>query len=66
MNKPANIIRKIVDGKLEKFYSLVCLVEQGFVKEPEQTITELLAVKGRELGDVLTIRVLPATRLGAG
>jgi elongation factor Ts len=64
VNKPANIIRKIVDGKLEKFYSLVCLVEQGFVKEPEQTITELLALKGKELGDVLTIRRFARYQVG--
>ena len=64
VNKPANIIQKIVDGKLEKFYSLVCLVEQGFVKEPEQTITELLALKGKELGDVLTIRRFARYQVG--
>ena len=64
VNKPANILQKIVDGKLEKFYSLVCLVEQGFVKEPEQTIAELLALKGKELGDVLTIRRFARYQVG--
>ena len=34
---------KIVDGKLEKFYSTVCLLEQGFIKNPDQTIKELVA-----------------------
>ncbi len=55
-NKPANIIEKIVTGKLEKFYAMTCLVEQGFVKDPEQTITELLAAKSKEMGDTLSIR----------
>src|SRR5213082_4004391 len=36
--KPANVVDKIVDGKLDKFYSTVCLIEQGFIKNPEQTI----------------------------
>ena len=55
-NKPANIIEKIVDGKMNKFYELVCLVEQGFVKDPDQSVTEMLAAKGKELGDTLSIR----------
>ena len=55
-NKPANILGKIVTGKLEKFYGQTCLVEQGFVKDPDQTVTELLAAKGKELGDTLEIR----------
>lgn len=55
-NKPANIIDKIVDGKMVKFYSQVCLVEQGFVKDPEKTVAELLAAKGKELDDTIAIR----------
>lgn len=54
--KPENIIEKIVTGKLEKFFSQICLLEQGFVKDPDQTVAELLAAKGKELGDELTIR----------
>ena len=62
--KPANIIEKIVVGKLEKFYSQTCLVEQGFVKDPDQTVTELLAAKGKELGDVLAIRRFTRFQVG--
>lgn len=54
--KPANIIEKIVDGKMEKFYSTVCLVDQAFIKNPDQTITQLVAAKSKELGDNLVIR----------
>ena len=64
VGKPANILEKIVMGKLEKFFSQVCLVEQGFVKDPEQTITELLAAKGKELGDALTIRRFTRFQVG--
>lgn len=53
--KPAEIIDKIVEGKLGKFYSEQCLVDQGFIKEPDTTIAALLETKGKELGDTLTI-----------
>ena len=62
--KPANIVEKIVVGKLEKYFSQTCLVEQGFVKDPEQTITELLAAKGKELGDQFTIRRFTRFQVG--
>ena len=54
--KPANVIEKIVDGKLEKFYSTVCLLEQGFIKNPDQTIGDLLKAKIAELGENIVIR----------
>ncbi|HEX8297166.1 MAG TPA: translation elongation factor Ts [Chthoniobacteraceae bacterium] len=54
--KPANIVEKIVDGKLDKFFSTVCLVDQAFIKNPDQTISQLLAEKSKTLGDQLVIR----------
>ena len=54
--KPANVVEKIVDGKLDKFYSTVCLLEQGFIKNPEQTIGDLLKAKIAELGENIVIR----------
>ena len=54
--KPAAIVDKIVDGKVNKFYSEVCLVDQPFVKEQKQSVKQLLEAKGKELGDVLVIR----------
>jgi elongation factor Ts len=54
--KPANVISKIVDGKLDKFYSTVCLMEQGFIKNPDQTVKELVASKIAELGENIVIR----------
>jgi elongation factor Ts len=63
-DKPANIVEKIVDGKIGKFYSQVCLVEQGFVKDPDVSITKLLEAKGKEVGDTLTIRRFVRWQLG--
>lgn len=54
--KPENIIDKIVNGKMDKFYSQICLLEQGFVKDADHSITEWLAAKGKALGDTLEIR----------
>ncbi|MFN2508667.1 MAG: translation elongation factor Ts [Chthoniobacterales bacterium] len=54
--KPDNVIAKIVDGKLDKFYSTVCLLEQGFIRNPDQTIKELIASKIAELGENIVIR----------
>jgi elongation factor Ts len=54
--KPENVISKIVEGKLDKFYSTVCLMEQGFIKNPDQTVKELVATKVAELGENIVIR----------
>jgi elongation factor Ts len=54
--KPANVVTKIVDGKLDKFFSTVCLLEQGFIKNPDQTIKELVGAKIAELGENIVIR----------
>jgi elongation factor Ts len=54
--KPANIVDKIVDGKLKKFYSDVCLMDQLFVKEQKQSITQLLEAKGKQISDTITIK----------
>jgi elongation factor Ts len=62
--KPANIVDKIVDGKMAKFYAQVCLVDQGFVKDPDTSITKLLEAKGKEAGDTLTIRRFVRWQLG--
>lgn len=54
--KPANVTAKIVEGKLDKFYSTVCLLEQGFIKNPDQTIDDLVKAKIAELGENIVIR----------
>jgi elongation factor Ts len=54
--KPAHVADKIVEGKLEKFYGTVCLLEQGFIKNPDVTINDLLNAKIAELGENIVIR----------
>jgi len=64
-DKPAQIIDKIVDGKMQKFFAESCLISQGFVKEPKQSVTQLLEEKGKELGDTITIKRFVRYQLGA-
>jgi elongation factor Ts len=54
--KPANVVEKIVDGKLEKYYGSVCLLDQAFIKDPDKTIKDLVASKIAELGENIVIR----------
>ncbi len=55
-DKPANIVEKIVDGKIDKFYSTICLLEQAFIKNPDVTIKDYLNGKISELGENIIIR----------
>ena len=55
--KPANVIEKIVTGKIDKYYSTVCLMDQVFIKSTDnQTISELVKSKISELGENIVIR----------
>lgn len=65
--KPAAAIQKIVEGKLEKYYSQVVLLDQPFVKDPEgkKTIKDLLNEKVGKLGENMQIRRFVRFQLGA-
>ncbi len=62
--KPENIIDKIISGKLEKFYSQIVLLEQGFVKDPDISVSDLVAKAGKDLGDTLSIRRFVRFQIG--
>ncbi|NLX26587.1 MAG: translation elongation factor Ts [Lentisphaerae bacterium] len=62
--KPENIIDNILVGKINKFYSQICFVDQGFVKDDKVSITSLLEEKGKELGDKLTVKRYVRYQLG--
>ena len=63
-DKPPQAIEKIVAGKLEKFYSTVCLVEQPFVKNTEITIRDHITAKIAQLGENIVIRRFVRWQLG--
>lgn len=62
--KPANIVEGILKGKLNKFYSQICLLEQPFVKEDKISITQLLEEKSKEIGDKVTVKRYTRWQLG--
>ena len=62
--KPEKIVDKIIAGKIEKFFSEVCLIEQSYVREPEVTIKELLDSQIGKLGENIIIRRFCRYQLG--
>ncbi|MDF9826695.1 elongation factor Ts [Ereboglobus sp. PH5-5] len=63
--KPPAAIQKIVEGKLEKYYSTICLLDQPFVKNPDKTIKEILTEKIATIGENMSIRRFTRYQLGA-
>ncbi len=64
--KPANVVEKIVTGKMEKYYSEFVLLEQPFVKNPDVTIAQLIAEKVGKIGENIQIRRFVRFKLGEG
>lgn len=62
--KPENIVEKIVNGKIDKFYSDICLLEQPFVKDPSISIHELISRKIASLGENIGIRRFERFQVG--
>ncbi len=63
--KPENILEKMVDGKMRKFYEEVVLLEQSFVKEPDKTIQDYLNELIAKIGEKIIIRRFSRFQLGA-
>jgi elongation factor Ts len=62
--KPANIIEKMLEGKMAKFYEEVCLLDQPFIKEASQTIAQLIALKVGKLGENISVRRFARFKVG--
>jgi elongation factor Ts len=63
--KPPAAVQKIVEGKLEKHYSTVCLIDQPFVKSPEKTVKDMLADQIAKIGENIQIRRFVRYQLGS-
>ena len=63
--KPPAVVQKIVDGKLENYFSTVCLLDQPFVKQNEKSIKDLLASQIAHIGENIQIRRFTRYQLGA-
>jgi elongation factor Ts len=64
--KPEKIIEKIVDGKLEKYFGEVCLLEQPFIKDPDLTVKDLLNGLIGKLGEKIEVRRFSRFQVGEG
>jgi len=64
--KPQQIVDKIVEGKLEKFFREVCLVEQSYVRDPNRTVSDLVGEYVGKLGEKIEIRRFMRFQLGEG
>jgi elongation factor Ts len=62
--KPENVVEKIVEGKMGKFYEEVCLYDQPFIKEQTITISQLIASKVGKLGENLSVRRFARFKVG--
>jgi len=65
-NKPDQLIDKIVEGRLNKFYEEFVLVDQPFIKTPEKTVGELITEKIAKTGEKITIRRFARYKMGEG
>lgn len=64
--KPEKVIDRIVDGKMEKFFGEAVLLEQPFVKDPDQTVGDLVAAKVGKLGENIQVGRFARFKLGEG
>ena len=62
--KPANIVEKILEGKLRAYFDQVCLVNQHFIKDTDLTIAEVVAKRGKEIGKPLKLTYFLRWRVG--
>ena len=62
--KPANIVEKIVDGKLNKFFAEVCLLEQAYIKDDAKTVNDIVQEAAAKTGENIVVRRFMRYRLG--
>ena len=64
--KPQKIVDKMVEGRIDKYYKEVCLLEQPFIKNPDQTVQQLLTEKIAKIGENISVRRFARFELGEG
>jgi elongation factor Ts len=62
--KPAAIVEKIVDGKLNRFFSEICLVEQAYIRDDKTTVQDLIKQAAAKTGENIVVRRFTRFRLG--
>lgn len=64
--KPEHLVERIVTGKMEKFFSEAVLLEQAFIKNPDQTVAQMIAEKVASIGENIQVRRFERFKLGEG
>jgi elongation factor Ts len=64
--KPEKIVDKMVEGRIEKYYKEVCLLEQPFIKNPDVTVQQLITEKIAKIGENISVRRFARFELGEG
>ena len=64
--KPEKIVEKMVDGRIEKYFKEVCLLEQPFVKDPDKTVSQMITESIAKIGENISIRRFVRYQLGEG
>jgi elongation factor Ts len=64
--KPEKIVDRIVEGKMDKYYSQTVLLEQPFVKDPDKTVAQMIAEKVAKIGENIQVRRFTRYLLGEG
>jgi elongation factor Ts len=64
--KPEKVIEKIVEGKMERFYSEVCLLEQAFIKDPDRKVSDIINDAITRMGEKIEVRRFARYHLGEG
>ncbi len=64
--RPANVVDRVVEGKLEKFFHEICLLEQEYVRDPQLTVEKLVAQAGQNSGAKITVARFVRYQLGEG
>ena len=64
--KPAKIIDKMVEGRVEKYYKENCLLEQAFIKDPDRSVTDLVNAQIAKIGENIVVRRFVRYQMGEG
>ena len=64
--KPANVVEKMIEGRIRKFYEEVVLLKQAFVMNPDQTVEQMVAEQAKALGAPIVIKGFVRLALGEG
>lgn len=62
--KPEHILQKIAEGRLDKFYSEICLIEQSFIKDPNKTIKDIIMDEVGKIGENISVKRFVRFQLG--